>query len=158
MVVCFDLGDLEEGLRNVGACICVDLVWGLALRDPRPRVLLLDECSLFQGVGSSGRLVTDIVKRARKQRLGVIGATADVGTFLSDPGGAGWPRAHLGHTLLQNSAVKEVLGPVEGEGQGVMEALGLSGEDLEFVNGGVAGRGVVVEWTGDVRRVRVAGG
>ena len=83
-ITVFNLRLLEPELRPAATLVCAEAVWSMASRDPKPRVLVVDEVwSIMQHPEGASSLVS-LAKRARKHHLGLISITQDVQDFLSE--------------------------------------------------------------------------
>ena len=108
LVTVFDLRLLEPELRPAAAMVCTETVWAAAARDPRPRLLVVDEVwSIMQHPEGAAFLVS-VAKRARKHRLGLQFITQDVQDLLSEDSSRAIT-GHSGRALLQNAAFKLLL-------------------------------------------------
>ena len=108
LVTVFDLRLLEPELRPAAAMVCTETVWAAAARDPRPRLLVVDEVwSIMQHPEGAAFLVS-MAKRARKHRLGLQFITQDVQDLLSEDTSRAIT-GHSGRALLQNAAFKLLL-------------------------------------------------
>ncbi len=108
LVTVFDLRLLEPELRPAAAMVCTETVWAAAARDPRPRLLVVDEVwSLMQHPEGAAFMVS-MAKRARKHRLGLSFITQDVQDLLSEDTSR-TITGHSGRALLQNAAFKLLL-------------------------------------------------
>ena len=136
-IVSFDLSGVPEGLGPVAGAACIETLWGLVVSDPRPRVVLVDDCSRFFSSRGCSEVLDAVVKRARKFRLGVVNVSTDLGFFL-------WGSPVGGRSLLQNSALKTAFGPGQGFLGPVSDVLGISQGGREFLSGASPGQGVVV--------------
>ncbi len=107
-VTVFDLHLLEPELRPAAAMVCTETVWAAATRDPRPRMLVVDEVWSIMQHPEGAAFMVSVSKRARKHRLGLWFITQDVQDLLSeDP--TQLITGHSGRALLQNAAFKLLL-------------------------------------------------
>ena len=101
LVTVFDLRLLEPELRPAAAMVCTETVWAAAARDPRPRLLVVDEVwSIMQHPEGAAFLVS-MAKRAPK---------APAGPSVHNPGRPGpAQRGHLArdHRPLRAGAAPE---------------------------------------------------
>ena len=147
-VTSFNLKNLSSSLKPVATSICSEVVWGLAVTNPRPRILVVDECWTVLATPSGAEALITIVKRARKYQLGLMTITQDVQDFLSEAPGLGVIASHAGRSLLQNSATKLALSQDPAALPQVVDALGLSDDVGNFLAGALRGQGVLVSETG----------
>ena len=147
-VTSFNLKNLSSSLKPVATSICSEVVWGLAVSKPRPRILVVDECWTVLATPSGAEALITIVKRARKYQLGLMTITQDVQDFLAEDPGRGVIASHAGRSLLQNSATKLALSQDPAALPQVVEALGLSEDVGNFLAGALRGQGVLVSETG----------
>ena len=115
--VVFNLEGLEEELRPIATYLIADHVWGRVLRDPRPRVLLIDEAWSLMRYPEGARFLAQLARRARKRWLGLTTITQDVGDFLACP---------EGRTVLANSSVQLLMRQDPSTAGLVQETFGLS--------------------------------
>ena len=148
-VTSFNLKNLPNRLKPVATSVCAEVVWGLAVTNPRPRVLVVDECWTVLATPSGAEALLTIVKRARKYQLGLCAITQDVQDFLAENSGAGLITGHAGRSLLQNSAYKLALQQDAAALPLVQQALGLNDDVAGFLAGSVRGQGVLVGERGD---------
>ena len=107
-VTVFDLRLLEPELRPAAAMVCTETVWAAAARDPKPRLLVVDEVWSIMQHPEGAAFMVSMAKRARKHRLGLQFITQDVQDLLSeDP--TRTITGHSGRALLQNAAFKLLL-------------------------------------------------
>ena len=154
-VTSFNLKNVAGPLKPVATAICAEVVWGLAVTSPRPRRLVVDECWTLLETPSGAESLITIVKRARKYQLGLLTITQDVQDFLSENHNVGTITGHAGRSLLQNSATKLALAQDPAALGLVAEALGLSPEFEQFLEGVGRGQGVMVGERGDVYPVEI---
>ena len=108
LVTVFDLHLLEPELRPAATMVCTETVWAAAARDPKPRLLVVDEVWSIMQHPEGAAFMVSMAKRARKHRLGLQFITQDVQDLLSeDPTRA--ITGHSGRALLQNAAFKLLL-------------------------------------------------
>ena len=83
LVTVFDLHLLEPELRPAATMVCTETVWAAAARDPRPRLLVVDEVWSIMQHPEGAAFMVSMAKRARKHRLGLQFITQDVQDLLS---------------------------------------------------------------------------
>ena len=108
VVTVFDLRLLEPELRPAAAMVCTETVWAAAARDPRPRLLVVDEVWSIMQHPEGAAFMVSMAKRARKHRLGLQFITQDVQDLLSEDHSR-TITGHSGRALLQNAAFKLLL-------------------------------------------------
>ncbi len=108
LVTVFDLHLLEPELRPAAAMVCTETVWAAAARDPRPRLLVVDEVWSIMQHPEGAAFMVSMAKRARKHRLGLQFITQDVQDLLSEDSSR-TITGHSGRALLQNAAFKLLL-------------------------------------------------
>ena len=108
LVTVFDLRLLESELRPAAAMVCTETVWAAAARDPRPRLLVVDEVWSIMQHPEGAAFMVSMAKRARKHRLGLQFITQDVQDLLSEDTSR-TITGHSGRALLQNAAFKLLL-------------------------------------------------
>ncbi len=108
LVTVFDLRLLEPELRPAAAMVCTETVWAASARDPRPRLLVVDEVWSIMQHPEGAAFMVSMAKRARKHRLGLSFITQDVQDLLSEDTSR-TITGHSGRALLQNAAFKLLL-------------------------------------------------
>ena len=154
-VTSFNLKNLPNSLKPVATAVCSEVVWGMAVSNPRPRLLVVDECWTVLATPSGAESLITIVKRARKYRLGLITITQDVQDFLSEDRSGGVISSHAGRSLLQNSALKIAFSQDAAALPMVVEALALNAESAAFLAGSIRGQGVLVGPQGDSYPIQI---
>ena len=154
-VTSFNLKNLSSRLKPVATSVCAEVVWGLAVTNPRPRMLIVDEGWTVLSTPSGAEALLTIVKRARKYRLGLTTITQDVQDFLSENPAMGVIAGHAGRALLQNSALKLAFQQDVAALPLVVEALGLNPDMAEFLESSLRGQGVLVGERGDCYPLQV---
>jgi conjugal transfer ATP-binding protein TraC len=96
----FSIRDLEEELRPIAMFLILDFIWNRVRRDPKKRLLIVDEAWYMMRYPDSANFLNSIAKRARKYYLGVTTITQDAEDFLS---------ADIGRTIIQNSSIQILL-------------------------------------------------
>ena len=147
-VTSFNLKNLSGPLKPVATSVCAEVVWSLAVSHTRPRRLVVDECWTVLATPSGAEALINIVKRARKYQLGLLTITQDVQDFLSENSGGGAITGHAGRSLLQNSAMKLALSQDPAALPQVVDALGLSRDEGEFLAGSLRGQGLLINEAG----------
>ena len=126
------------------------------MSSPAPRLLVVDDvATVFSERPGSVEVLLMMVKRFRRQRLGVMTATGAVEEFLDGEDAAGDVVKYPGRSLLQNASRKMVFGEgMECLGL-VSEVLGVSEDDRLFLSEGVRRSGLYLVDSGDVCFVEV---
>ena len=122
--VVFNVRDLEEELRPLATYLIADHVWGQVRRDPKPRVLLIDEAWSLMRYPEGARFLSQMARQARKRWLGLTTVTQDVEDFLASP---------EGHTVLANSSVQLLMRQDSSTVGLVTETFGLSSGERAFL-------------------------
>jgi type IV secretory pathway VirB4 component len=122
--VVFNVRDLEEELRPLATYLIADHVWGQVRRDPKPRVLLIDEAWSLMRYPEGARFLPQMARQARKRWLGLTTVTQDVEDFLASP---------EGHTVLANSSVQLLMRQDSSTVGLVTETFGLSSGERAFL-------------------------
>lgn len=107
-ITVFDLRLLEPELRPAAAMVCTETVWTAAAKDPRPRLLIVDEVWTIMQHPQGAAFMVGVAKRARKHRLGLRFITQDVQDLLAEDH-SNPITGHSGRALLQNAAFKLLL-------------------------------------------------
>lgn len=148
-VTSFNLKHLAGPLKPVATSICSEVVWGLAVTRPRPRLLVVDEVWTVLATRAGAESLITIVKRARKHRLGMVCITQDVQDFLSEDRSGGAITGHAGRSLLQNSALKLAFQQDPAALYLVADALQLQPWVVDYLRRCGRGQGVLVGSSGD---------
>ena len=143
-VTTFNLRNLSTNLKPVATSVCSEVVWGLAISQPRNRILIVDECWTVLATPSGAEALLTIAKRARKYRLGLLTITQDVQDFLGVDASGGAIMGHAGLSLLQNSGSKMVLSQDPAALPQVARALQLNEDCAMYLKGCVTGQGLLV--------------
>ena len=143
--VVFNVEGLEEELRPLATYLIADHVWGRVRRDPRPRVLLIDEAWSLMRHPEGARFLEQLARRARKRWLGLTTITQDVGDFLACP---------EGRTVLAQSSQQLLMRQDSSTAGLVSETFGLSQREREFLLACRPGEGLLLA-SGDRIALRV---
>ncbi len=133
--VVFNVEGLEEELRPVATYLIADHLWERVRRDPRPRVLLVDEAWSLMRRREGARFLAELARRARKRWLGLTTVTQDVGDFLHSP---------EGRTVLAQSSVQLLMRQDASTIGLVEETFGLSSGERAFLLAARRGEGLLL--------------
>lgn len=98
-IVVFDSHECETDIQQIIALFLVsNFVWGQTFQSTIPRQLIVDEAASLLQFRSGKRFLEDLVRRARKNYLGVTTITQHPSTFANS-------------TLVANSAMKVLMRP-----------------------------------------------
>ena len=142
-VTTFNLRSLSDQLKPVAVSVCAEVVWGLAVSRPRPRIMVVDECWTVLSTPEGSAVLLAIVKRARKYKLALMAVTQDVQDFLATIEGKG-VSGHAGLSLLQNACDKFVLAQDDNVYENVCDVLNLTRTSREFLRTVGRGQGLLV--------------
>lgn len=107
-ITVFSLQLLKDDMRAAAAVVCAETVWTMATRDPRPRMLVVDEVwSIIQDPEGAAFMMNS-AKRARKHMLGLTSITQDVSDLLAVNSSEG-VKGNSGRSLITNAAYKLLL-------------------------------------------------
>ena len=154
-VTSFNLKSLPGSLKPVATSVCAEVVWALAVSDPKPRMLVVDECWTVLATRSGAEALITIVKRARKYYLGLMTITQDVQDFLAEDVSGGVIAGHAGRSLLQNSALKLAFQQDPAALPLVAGALALPDDVMRVLSGVMRGQGILVNEGGDTYPVHI---
>ena len=147
-ITVFDLHLLDSQMKPVAATVCSETVWAVAMRDPKPRLLVVDEVwSMMQSAEGAGFIVS-MAKRARKHKLGLWAITQDVQDLLTtniDMGIDG----NAGRALLQNSACKLLLRQDPAISRTVSETFDLPDSVVRWLISAPRGSGLLISDDGN---------
>jgi hypothetical protein len=98
-IVVFDTHECETDIQQIIALFLVsNFVWGQTFQSTIPRQLIVDEAASLVQYRSGKRFLEDLVRRARKNFLGVTTITQHPSTFANS-------------TIIANSAIKVLMRP-----------------------------------------------
>ena len=143
-VTTFNLRNLATGLKPVATSVCSEVVWGLAISQPRNRILIVDECWTALATPGGAEALLTIAKRARKYKLGLLTITQDVPDFLGEDSSGGAIMGHAGLSLLQNSGSKMALSQDPAALPLVTSSMQLDEGCSMYLKGCMTGQGLLV--------------
>lgn len=120
----FGIRDLEENLRPVAMYIVLDYIWNRVRKDPKKRVLVVDEAWYLIKNKDSGAYLHSFAKRARKYKLGLTTITQDVEDFLS---------TDEGKAIITNSSLQIILKQSTAAVDKITEVFYLTGGEKHFL-------------------------
>lgn len=129
----FGIRDLEENLRPVAMYIVLDYIWNRVRRDPKRRVLIVDEAWYLIKQKDSGAYLHSFAKRARKYKLGLTTITQDVEDFLS---------TDEGKAIITNSSLQIILKQSTAAVEKIAETFFLTGGEKHFLLSAGIGEGL----------------
>lgn len=129
----FGVRDLEENLRPIAMYIILDYVWNRIRKDPKKRVLVIDEAWYLIKHKDSANFLYSFAKRARKYKLGLTTITQDVEDFLN---------VEEGRAILTNSSLQIILKQSTAAIDKVAEVFNLTGGEKHYLLSGGVGEGL----------------
>lgn len=129
----FGIRDLEENLRPVAMYIVLDYIWNRVRKNPRKRVLIVDEAWYLIKHKDSGAYLHSFAKRARKYKLGLTTITQDVEDFLS---------TEEGKAIITNSSLQIILKQSTAAVDKITETFYLTGGEKHFLLSAGVGEGL----------------
>ena len=98
--VVFSIRDMEDELKPVAMYIVTHYIWNAVRRNPKKRLLVIDEAWWMMKSEDTASFLLSLAKRGRKYYLGLATITQDVGDFLNSP---------YGLPILTNSSIQILL-------------------------------------------------
>lgn len=95
--IVFSTQSLEDKLRPIAMYIIMDYIWTRVKKDPRKRILIVDEAWYMMQNPDSATFLYTVAKRARKYFLGVTTITQDVSDFVN---------TDHGKAIITNSSIQ----------------------------------------------------
>lgn len=129
----FGIRDLEENLRPVAMYIVLDYIWNRVRKEPKKRVLVVDEAWYLIKNKDSGAYLHSFAKRARKYHLGLTTITQDVEDFLS---------TDEGRAIITNSSLQIILKQSTAAVDKITETFYLTGGEKHFLMSAGIGEGL----------------
>lgn len=129
----FGIRDLEENLRPVAMYIVLDYIWNRVRRDPKRRILIVDEAWYLIKQKDSGAYLHSFAKRARKYKLGLTTITQDVEDFLS---------TDEGKAIITNSSLQIILKQSTAAVEKIAQTFFLTGGEKHFLLSAGVGEGL----------------
>ncbi|MCX7955492.1 MAG: ATP-binding protein [Patescibacteria group bacterium] len=129
----FGIRDLEENLRPVAMYIILDYIWNRIRRDPKKRILVVDEAWYLIKQKDSGAYLYSFAKRARKYKMGLTTITQDVEDFLS---------TDEGKAIITNSSLQIILKQSTAAVEKIAEVFFLTGGEKHFLLQSGVGEGL----------------
>jgi len=96
----FSIRDLSDELKPLAMYFMMDFIWNRVKRDPRKRILVIDEAWLLMRYPESALFINSIAKRARKYYLGLTVISQNVEDFL---------QSDIGIAVVTNSSIQVLL-------------------------------------------------
>lgn len=129
----FGIRDLEENLRPVAMYIILDFIWNKVRRDPKRRILVVDEAWYLIKQKDSDAYLHSFAKRARKYKFGLTTITQDVEDFLS---------TDEGKAIITNSSLQIILKQSTAAVEKISEVFFLTGGEKHFLLQAGVGEGL----------------
>lgn len=129
----FGIRDLEENLRPVAMYIVLDYIWNRVRRNPKRRILIVDEAWYLIKQKDSGAYLHSFAKRARKYKLGLTTITQDVEDFLS---------TDEGKAIITNSSLQIILKQSTAAVEKIAQTFFLTGGEKHFLLSAGVGEGL----------------
>lgn len=129
----FGIRDLEENLRPVAMYIVLNYIWNRVRKDPKKRILVVDEAWYLIKQKDSASYLHSFAKRARKYQLGLTTITQDVEDFLA---------TQEGKAIITNSSLQIILKQSTAAVEKITETFYLTGGEKHFLLSAGVGEGL----------------
>ena len=139
----FNLSMMDEEMSVAAGMVCAAVVWALATKDPRDRVLVVDEVWRILQIPEGAGFMLNTAKRARKHKLGLVSITQDVQDLLAVNSSEG-VRGNSGRALITNSNLKILLRQDPASIPLIEETFNLPHEEAVQLSSYPRGRGLLI--------------
>lgn len=129
----FCVRDLEADLKPIAMFIILDFIWSRVKRNPKKRLLVVDEAWYLMKQNDSADFIYGIAKRARKYGLGLTTITQDVEDFMA---------SDHGKAIITNSSIQILLKQSPAAIDKIAETFYLSGGEKHFLLSAEVGEGL----------------
>jgi hypothetical protein len=136
-LVTFNTGGLTGPLGRAATHLLTSYMWNRARRDPRPRLLAVDEAWSLDPT-----FLETVARRARKYQLGLVTITQAVRDFLTDP---------VRVAVLDNVSTIALLRMRSSSLAAVADVFSLNPREVRFLSGQKQRKGDVLLFHGDAR-------
>jgi len=136
-LVAFNTGGLTGPLGRAASHLLTSYMWNRARRDPRPRLLAVDEAWSLDPA-----FLETVARRARKYQLGLVTITQAVRDFLADP---------VRVAVLDNVSTIALLRMRSSSLAAVADVFSLNPREVRFLSGQKRRKGDVLLFHGDAR-------
>ena len=136
-LVAFNTGGLTGPLGRAASHLLTSYMWNRARRDPRPRLLAVDEAWSLDPT-----FLETVARRARKYQLGLVTITQAVRDFLADP---------VRVAVLDNVSTIALLRMRSSSLAAVADVFSLNPREVRFLSGQKRRKGDVLLFHGDAR-------
>jgi len=130
----FSIRDVEDVMRPITMFMILDYIWTKIRREPKKRLLVVDEAWHMMRYADTAQFLWSVVKRARKYYLGLTTITQDVEDFLSQD---------IGKAVVTNSAMRLLLKQSPAAIDQVAQTFYLSQGEKQLLLGANVGEGIL---------------
>lgn len=130
----FSIRDVEDVMRPITMFMILDYIWTKIRREPKKRLLIVDEAWHMMRYEDTAQFLWSVVKRARKYYLGLTTITQDVEDFLSQD---------IGKAVVTNSAMRLLLKQSPAAIDRVAQTFYLSQGEKQLLLGANIGEGIL---------------
>lgn len=129
----FSIRDLSEELKPLAMYLMMDFIWNKVKRDPKRRILIIDEAWLLMRYPESALFINSIAKRARKYYLGLTVISQNVEDFL---------QSDIGVAVVTNSSIQVLLKQHPAAIEKLQKVFYLSDGEKSMLLGAAVGSGL----------------
>jgi len=129
----FSLRDMEDELKPVAMYIVTHYIWNAIRREPKKRLLVIDEAWWMMKSEDTASFLLSLAKRGRKYYLGLATITQDVDDFLSSP---------YGLPILTNSSIQILLKQSPSSIDRIQKTFSLTDEEKYLLLESEVGEGI----------------